>query len=176
MARTGKEGKVEAKAGNGPKAEAKAGNGPKAEAKAGNQASASTPEVTISATNNELLVEPPAQGGNTTAMEARDVEFTSQSTFAAVPGVKSIEVDADTVLVDVLKDKYVRLNSTGTFIWRLLIEGRPFGEISGQVAQHFDIDSNRASEETSAFLKGLINSGMAVQQGEQRFSERRTET
>lgn len=165
-----------ARAGQEHKAEAEAGNGPKAEAKSGDQGPVAVAEGATSTAKNVWRAEPSAQGGNVTAMEAGDIEFTSQSTFAIVPGVKTIEVDADMILVDVLKDKYVRLNSTGTFILRLMIEGRPFGEISEQVAQHFSIDADRASEETSSFLKELIRTGMAVQQGEQRLSQRRTDT
>ncbi len=166
MNRTGKE----------HNAEAEAGEGPKAEARSGDRAAVAVAGGATSTEQNVHRAEPPAQGGNVTAMEASGIEFTSQSTFAMVPGVKTIEVDADTILVDVLKDKYVRLNSTGTFILRLMIEGRPFEEISEQVAQHFSIDAERASEETSSFLKELIRAGMAVQQGEQRFSQRRTDT
>jgi hypothetical protein len=77
-------------------------------------------------------------------------------------GFEAVEVGQETVLADVLSDRFIRLNSSGTLIWRLLRERRSVGEISRQVSQELSLPPDQAFDVTAAFVKEMIGKGVAT--------------
>src|SRR5205085_9415017 len=85
-----------------------------------------------------------------------DASFTPQSVFEPVIGFKTVEIDDEMIMIDLLSDTSVRLNSTGTFIWRLILERLSLEEISNQLSEKFKLDFDKAFEIVSAFVAELV--------------------
>jgi len=99
--------------------------------------------------------------------KANKPKLTPENIFDASHSLRSMEIDDEAILVDVLGGKYFRLNPTGTIIWRLILQRSSLQEISDQLAKRFNLAPDRAFEEASTFVASLIQNGLAIQQGEQ---------
>jgi hypothetical protein len=55
----------------------------------------------------------------------------------------------------------VRLDETGTFIWRALDGARTAGEVCGAVREHFGAPAEPVEERTLSFLHHLVEGGFA---------------
>lgn len=75
-------------------------------------------------------------------------------------GVDSAEVGEDTVLVDSLRGKALRLNSTGTAIWRKLGARPTFAELVSALADAFPVSPEDAEEALRAYVLDLLDQGL----------------
>lgn len=105
---------------------------------------------------------PSSQVEVTRSSEENIPEFTDSSIFDVSIGLNSIDVDADVIIVDLLSNKYFRLNSTGALIWRLVQQRLTLRELSEQMAQRFNLAPDRAFEIVSTFLKEMLRKGVVA--------------
>lgn len=56
----------------------------------------------------------------------------------------------------------IKLNSTGKVIWLGLQEGLTEAEIIGRLQEQFDVDAEKAAQDTRAFLKQMEEMGFLV--------------
>lgn len=57
------------------------------------------------------------------------------------------------------------LNKTGTFIWEQADGTRSFTDIVELMCREFDVDYNRAAEDTKAFVQEMESKGMLILTG-----------
>ena len=72
-----------------------------------------------------------------------------------VPWAVTETVAGETVLLDPVGDRYLRLNATGAALWELLTEPRTPEELARALAQHHGIDDATAARDAGAFLHAL---------------------
>lgn len=79
-------------------------------------------------------------------------ETTLRRTERAVHG----DLPEETVLLDVDAGIAVRLNPTGAWIWEQLHEPRSVAELARGLAERFEIDDGRATDDTIAFVREML--------------------
>lgn len=93
--------------------------------------------------------------------------FSPDSVFETPLGVRSIELDDQTVLFDVLRDRTLRLNSTASTIWKMLQARPTFEEITEELANKYGIDAEDASLAADEFINELLKMGLIAGSAEQ---------
>ena len=76
------------------------------------------------------------------------------------PTVTWRKVKAEAVVLNLGTSVYYSVNQTGTFIWKLLAEGRPEGEIVSLLAEEYGISAGEAAADTADFLKAVSGLGL----------------
>ena len=64
-------------------------------------------------------------------------------------------VAGETILLDPVGDRYLRLNATGAALWELLANPRSEDELARALADRHALDSTVAERDASAFLDAL---------------------
>ena len=72
-----------------------------------------------------------------------------------VPWAVTEAVAGETVLLDPVGDRYLRLNSSGAALWALLAEPRTAAELAADLAERFGLDAATAERDAEAFLQAL---------------------
>lgn len=65
----------------------------------------------------------------------------------------------EVVMLDPERDRYLRLNRTGSLIWNLLERPATVAELAGQLSEREGVPPERAQADTLAFVKQLIEHG-----------------
>lgn len=89
--------------------------------------------------------------------EARD----PVTVFQPSMGVKVLEADDEIILADLLRDTYLRLNATGSAVWKMMVDGRSLGELTAWLATQSGISDEDALEVQIRFTNGLVERGVA---------------
>lgn len=71
-----------------------------------------------------------------------------------------VETGHEIVALDNRGAVYLSANSTGTFLWRMLVSGATRGELVGELASRFAIEVDRAGRDVDAFLEQLDTAGL----------------
>lgn len=85
------------------------------------------------------------------------------ATVHSIPGdaVAWREVDGEFVLISVETTHYYSLNSSGSDVWRILLEGpRTAGSIAGVLARHHGVDPVEVGAQVSTLLGELASEGL----------------
>ena len=77
-----------------------------------------------------------------------------------VPWAVTETVAGETVLLDPVGDRYLRLNATGAALWELLAEPRSAGDLARALAERHGLDDATASRDAGAFLDSLRSRGL----------------
>lgn len=72
-----------------------------------------------------------------------------------MPWAVTETVAGETVLLDPVGDRYVRLNATGAALWDLLAEPRTPGEVAAALGDRHRLPQDRAARDATAFLDAL---------------------
>jgi hypothetical protein len=75
-------------------------------------------------------------------------------------GVSSRRIGPDTLLLDFQTSRYLRLNGTGTMLYRLLGEGRSRDELVTAMVVEYDIETTTAANDVDDFLGMLQHAGL----------------
>jgi len=75
-------------------------------------------------------------------------------------GAESVEVGDDTVIVDSLHGRALRLNSTGTAIWRELGSRPSYAQLVRHLAENFPVGPDGAEEALQSYLSDLLDQGL----------------
>ena len=86
-------------------------------------------------------------------MEGDIVGTTSR--IRRVPWAVTETVAGETVLLDPVGDRYLKLNATGAALWDLLAEPRAPEELSSALADRHALDAEIAARDVGAFLDAL---------------------
>lgn len=117
-----------------------------------------TPEQTAAETYPKSIVDK----ANLSEQNLAESDLTPQSIVEAVIGVNSLEIDSEAILVDLLTDQYIRLNSTATFIWRLILQRCTVEEIGKQLSREYRLSNDKGYEVASDFIRKLVRRGLAT--------------
>jgi len=79
--------------------------------------------------------------------------------------IVSREIAGETIVVPICRgvgdlDSVYTFNATGTFLWRLLLEGRTEPELAGLVAGQFAVSEEQALADVRSFLADLREVGL----------------
>lgn len=77
------------------------------------------------------------------------------------------EVDGVSIVVAIGKEStkfngMIRLNSTGSFLWRTLSEGCDYNGLLGKMLETYDVDEETARKGIDGFLAKLKENGLLV--------------
>lgn len=72
-----------------------------------------------------------------------------------VPWAVTETVAGETVLLDPVGDRYLRLNATGAALWELLAEPRLPGDLAAALADRHALEADIAARDADAFLAAL---------------------
>jgi hypothetical protein len=86
-------------------------------------------------------------------MEGDIVGTTSR--IRRVPWAVTETVAGETVLLDPVGDRYLRLNATGAALWELLAEPRAPEDLSHALSDRHALDADVAARDVGAFLDAL---------------------
>jgi hypothetical protein len=68
------------------------------------------------------------------------------------------------VLVDLMAERYFSLNHTGAFVWQLLAEGRPIGEVANRMANEYQLDDASCVADLCSVIEQLLAHNLVVAQ------------
>lgn len=77
-----------------------------------------------------------------------------------VPWAVTETVAGETVLLDPVGDRYLKLNATGAALWDLLAEPRTPQDLARMLAERHGIDDELAERDATAFLGALRARGL----------------
>jgi len=86
--------------------------------------------------------------------------------IARTPGLVVERLGMDTVMLDPEEDRYLRLNENGGKLWEALAEPRTIAELSQDLASQAGIDLERATTDTTAFVRAMLDHGAVTIEGE----------
>jgi aminoglycoside phosphotransferase (APT) family kinase protein len=72
-----------------------------------------------------------------------------------VPWAVTETVAGETVLLDPVGDRYLRLNASGAVLWELLAEPRALDDLARALADRHALDEAVAARDAGAFLDAL---------------------
>lgn len=81
------------------------------------------------------------------------------------PGVISRLMDGEAVLVHPAQGKVRVLNTVGARVWELADGSRDLAAVAEAIAAEYDISSERALADVTAFCEDLVRRGVMVVQG-----------
>ncbi len=87
--------------------------------------------------------------------------FNPQTRIARQEGLIVESLSGQTVMLDPEGDRYLRLNETGGMLWEALAKPRTLAELGAHLAAQADVSSERAADDTAAFVRGLLDAGAA---------------
>lgn len=80
-----------------------------------------------------------------------------------IDGAVSVDLDGETVMMDIDKGSYFALTGSGGFIWDALENPVTLDEIAAQVREKFDASGHDSVEAAVAeFVEELLNNGLVV--------------
>jgi Coenzyme PQQ synthesis protein D (PqqD) len=65
----------------------------------------------------------------------------------------------EVVMLDLERDRYLRLNRTGSLIWNLLEQPATIAQLAARLSEAERIPAERAQADTRAFVKQLVEHG-----------------
>jgi hypothetical protein len=77
-----------------------------------------------------------------------------------VPWAVTETVAGETVLLDPVGDRYLKLNATAAALWELLAEPRTTQDLAGALAERHGIEAAIAARDAGAFLDALYARGL----------------
>jgi hypothetical protein len=72
-----------------------------------------------------------------------------------VPWAVTETVAGETVLLDPVGDRYLRLNSAGAVLWELLAEPRSPEEVATALRERHGLTADRAAQDSQSFIAAL---------------------
>ena len=82
-----------------------------------------------------------------------------EATIARREGWVVETLGADMVMLDPERDRYLRVNRTGAFLWQALEQPATVGDLAKRLAGAEGVPRERAEEDTLAFVARLIEHG-----------------
>jgi len=77
-----------------------------------------------------------------------------------VPWAVTETVAGETILLDPVGDRYLRLNATGAALWELLAQPREPSDLARALTQRHGCDEQVAARDAEAFLAALRDRGL----------------
>jgi hypothetical protein len=87
-------------------------------------------------------------------------EITGETIFQARLGVESTETDNETIIGDLLSNRYFRVNSTGAFLWRIARSDAPLAQIVSAFSKEYGVEKELAYREVKEFLIAMVHAGL----------------
>lgn len=82
-------------------------------------------------------------------------EVTDEALVSRVERAVAERLFDETVILDPVADRYVRLNRTGTSLWEALERPSTVGELAARLEREFGIDAECARADVAAFVDRL---------------------
>ena len=77
-----------------------------------------------------------------------------------VPWAVTETVAGETILLDPVGDRYLRLNASGAALWELLAQPRAPSDLARTLAERHGLDDEVATRDAQAFLAALRDRGL----------------
>ena len=99
-------------------------------------------------------------------MIAGKIDLTDETSVQIAVGTRWVELEDDSIVMDVLTDRVFRLNATAAFVWQRLQEPCSVADVQAALISAYGIDVSEARDATRALLSDLVKQGLVVTQGE----------
>lgn len=86
--------------------------------------------------------------------------------FAQNPNSAFRIIDGEAVILVPERQTLHRLADVGLRVWELACEGKAEEEISKQIAEEYEVDADKAEQDTEKFLELLVKNGIIIPQSE----------
>ena len=75
-------------------------------------------------------------------------------------GLSWQELDGEIVVLDLVKSVYLRINGSGTALWRRLAEGADRDELVSSLTEAYDVEEQQAARDVELFVTDLRQQGL----------------
>lgn len=87
----------------------------------------------------------------------------STSTVSLDHDVLAQRVGEETLLLNLARDRYTRLNASGTALWERLRSGEAtLADLAGELERRWGVDEQSARRDAAAFVESLSERGMVA--------------
>lgn len=69
-------------------------------------------------------------------------------------------IDGKVVVLDLERSEYLSINSTGSAVWELLVEGVTTEDLVAVITERFDVDVTAADDDVAEFVAALQARGL----------------
>lgn len=81
-----------------------------------------------------------------------------------IDGAVSVDMDGETVMMDIDKGAYFAMTGSGSYIWAALEKPATLDEITQQVREAFDASGfGRVEEAVAEFVEDLFKNGLVIE-------------
>lgn len=80
-------------------------------------------------------------------------------------GLSWQELDGEVVVLDLTGSIYLRINGSGTILWRRLAEGADRDALVASLTDAFEVDETQAGSDVDAFVADLRAKGLLADAG-----------
>lgn len=91
-----------------------------------------------------------------------DSTFLPQTVFQVQMGVVSTETREETLICDVLRNRYFRMNVTGAFIWGQIGVEANFQSICMQLQRNYELSATVADGVLMDFMRDVVDAEIVV--------------
>lgn len=88
------------------------------------------------------------------------MDLTESTIVVAADHQTSVEVDGESVILDLEEGVYYGLNPTGAQIWEQVQEPTPVKKIAAAITAEYDVDSEQCLVDVIALLQDLEENGL----------------
>jgi hypothetical protein len=93
--------------------------------------------------------------------------FRPTTIFQVQLGVMFSETEEETIIADLLSNRYFRVNATGAYIWRKAkTETKTFSDVVENLSEEYKLDPKVAEEVVQGFLEDVVEAGLLVSSGD----------
>jgi hypothetical protein len=88
------------------------------------------------------------------------VQRSSAEPELRVRKVDSRTIDGETIVLDLVTERYLRLNATGTVLWERLVNSTTRSTLVATLIEKFRLDDESAAADVDAFVAELRQHGL----------------
>lgn len=93
-----------------------------------------------------------------------DEDRAGRPTLKPAPEVVVEKIEDASILINLQTNRMFELNSTGTRLWELLVEGNDVGAIKAQLLREYDVDQPTVGSEVDDLLARLEAEHLIVEE------------
>jgi hypothetical protein len=90
----------------------------------------------------------------------RAARFTGDEVFERSGQILSQELSGETVLLDLVSEKYFSIDEVGTRVWQLLADGASMNSLLKMLEDEFDVERAQLEGDLRRFLDELLGAGL----------------
>ena len=87
-------------------------------------------------------------------------EIDLSTVFCSRPDVVACEIESGSALLDLDSSRYFRLNGSASYVWQIIQQPIPLGDICKQMLDHYDVEEEQCLADIIAVLTAFEKAGL----------------